>query len=179
MIYYYRIMIQNFKLISFVKSLTYMENFKTTINKYGNNQRWVLKNKASLNQLWLPDHKILFCPNLSKSVLKSQKGSYHRISFNFWGIVPFVATHLEGQYVIFSKWLLIGYFRFDYIGLGDCPGGLGDWPCRVRAQNRGQKQEKSYCETSQILINNFVESLLVDTQPFKLYINLKPLGIYS
>ena len=64
-------MIQNFKLISFVKSLTYMENFKTTMNKYGNNQRWVLKNKASLNQLWLPDHKILFCPNLSKSVLKS------------------------------------------------------------------------------------------------------------
>ncbi len=34
-------------------------------------------------------------------------------------IVPFVATPLKGRFVVFSKWLLIGY-----VGLGDCPAGL-------------------------------------------------------
>ena len=32
---------------------------------------------------------------------------------------PFVATPLKGRFVVFLKWLLIGY-----IGLGDCPAGL-------------------------------------------------------
>ena len=36
--------------------------------------------------------------------------------------------------------------RLGYIGLGDCPTGLGNWPRRVRAPRRGQKQEKSYCK---------------------------------
>ena len=27
------------------------------------------------------------------------------------GIVPFVATLLKGRFVVFLKWLLIGYFR--------------------------------------------------------------------
>ena len=42
------------------------------------------------------------------------------------GLVPFVATPLKGSFVGFSKWLLIGYFRLGYIGLVDCPAGLGN-----------------------------------------------------
>ncbi len=39
-------------------------------------------------------------------------------SKKYMGIVPFVATPLKGQFGVFSKWLLIGYFRLGYIGLG-------------------------------------------------------------
>ena len=28
------------------------------------------------------------------------------------GIVPFVATPLKGRFVVFLKWLLIGYLRY-------------------------------------------------------------------
>ena len=48
-------------------------------------------------------------------------------------IVQFVATPLKGRFVVFLKWLLIGYFRLGHIGLGDCPAGLGSWPRMVRA----------------------------------------------
>ena len=59
----------------------------------------------------------------------------------YLGIVPFVTTPLKGRFVVFSKQLLIGYFR-----LGDCPAVLGNWPCSVTAPHRGQKQEKSYSD---------------------------------
>ncbi len=42
----------------------------------------------------------------------------------FLVIVPFVATPLKGQFVVFLRWFLIGYFRLGFIGLGDCPAGL-------------------------------------------------------
>ena len=50
-----------------------------------------------------------------------------------WGIVPFVATPLQGRFRIFTV-VLICYFR-----LGDCPAGLGSWPRRFRAPRRGKK----------------------------------------
>ena len=46
------------------------------------------------------------------------------IKKKYLGIVPFVATPFKGRFVLFFKWLLIGYFRLGYIGLGDCPAGL-------------------------------------------------------
>ncbi len=50
-----------------------------------------------------------------------------------------MATPLKGRFVAFLKWLVIGYFRLGlvYIGLGDCPAGLGNWPRRVRAPLQG------------------------------------------
>ena len=48
-------------------------------------------------------------------------------------IVPFMATPLK---VVFSKWLLMGYFRLCHIGLGDCFAGLGNRPRRVRVPCR-------------------------------------------
>ena len=48
---------------------------------------------------------------------------------------------LRGDSSIFKMafdWL----FQFR---LGYCPTGLENWPCRVRAPSRGQKQEKNYC----------------------------------
>ena len=42
------------------------------------------------------------------------------------GIVPIVATPLKERFVDFLKWLFIGYSRLGYIGLGDCPTGLGN-----------------------------------------------------
>ena len=33
-------------------------------------------------------------------------------------IVPFVATPLKGRFVVFLKWLLIGYFRLGKVILG-------------------------------------------------------------
>ncbi len=58
--------------------------------------------------------------------------------YEILGIVPFVAMPLQGRFVVF----------LGYIGLGDCPAGLGNWPRRVRAPCRAQKQEKSYCENT-------------------------------
>ena len=52
------------------------------------------------------------------------------------GIVPFVTTPLKGRFVVFLKWLLIGYFWLGYIGLGNCPAGLGKWPRRVRNRRK-------------------------------------------
>ena len=46
------------------------------------------------------------------------------------------------------KWLLIGYFRSGYIGLGDCPAGLGNWPSgarnRRKATVKGRCHERDY-----------------------------------
>ena len=50
------------------------------------------------------------------------------------GIVPFVATLLKGRFVVFFKWLFIGY-----IGLGDCPTGL----CPAGAKNRRKPTVKN------------------------------------
>ena len=107
----------------------------------------------------------MFCTNLCKvqtngnliinKYPKSLSMENKLFLYNFWylyslliysGIVLFVATPLKGRFVVSLKWLLIGYFRLVYIGLGYCPTGLGNWPRRFRAPRRGQKQDKSYCE---------------------------------
>ena len=41
---------------------------------------------------------------------------------------------------------IMGYFRLGYVRVSECPAGLKNWPCRIRALRRGQKQKKSYCE---------------------------------
>ncbi len=56
----------------------------------------------------------------------------------FWypisGIVPFVTSHLKGQFVVLLKWLFrLGYIGLGYIGLGDCPIG---------ARNKGKATVK-------------------------------------
>ena len=51
-----------------------------------------------------------------------------------FGMAPLVATPLKGRFVVFLKWLWMGYFRLGY-----CPTGLGNWPLKVRAPRRGWK----------------------------------------
>ena len=78
--------------------------------------------------------------HLSKTHLRS---FYFYTIMEISGIVPFVATPLQGRYVVFLKWFLIGYFRLgQVIGLqGQVIGPAGLEPPRM-----GQKQENSCCE---------------------------------
>ena len=48
-------------------------------------------------------------------------------------MVPFVATPLKGRFVVFSKKLLIGYFRLgeDMLGKVDCPAKLKETKTKI------------------------------------------------
>ena len=54
------------------------------------------------------------------------------------GIVPFVTSRHKGRFVVFLKKLFIDYFK-----LGDCPTGIGNWPCRVRAPEGARNRRKA------------------------------------
>ena len=59
---------------------------------------------------------VIFMFGLStKDVLLFTRNHHHHdiYSKDFWGIVPFVATPLKGRFVVFLKWLFIGYFRLS------------------------------------------------------------------
>ena len=66
------------------------------------------------------------------------------------GIVPFVATHLKGRFVVFLKLLLIGYFRLGQVIFGQviAPQGQAIGPARLESPARGQKQEERYFENT-------------------------------
>ena len=55
--------------------------------------------------------------------------------------ISFMAMHFKGPIHRIFTVAFYSFFR-----LGDCPAGLGNWPCIVRTPNRGQKQEKFYCD---------------------------------
>ena len=95
-------------------------------------------------------------------------------SYNVRALTPTRLIFLvQSLSVLFSKWLLIGYFRLGYIG-------LGNWPRRVGAPRGGQKQEKSYCEnttnrplrgvvTKRTIPDNFIQDQLFLSSYYKLF----------
>ncbi len=61
---------------------------------------------------------------------------------NLW--TSSVWFHHGFLYII--KVAFISQFILGQIKVNDCPTGFDNWPRRVRAPRRGQKQEKSYCD---------------------------------
>ncbi len=47
-----------------------------------------------------------------------------------------MAMALKWRLFVFSKWLLLGYFMLGYIGLDDCPVGLGNCPAGARIRRK-------------------------------------------
>ena len=59
----------------------------------------------------------------------------------FFDLVGLVTSWVSSNY--HSRFLQVSLCQ---VKVNDCPAGLDNWPRRVRAPRRGQKQEKSYCD---------------------------------
>ncbi len=65
---------------------------------------------------------------------------------NLKGVIRPDSSQVSGFFV-FSHSRMMGYFRLGQVRVNECPPArLDNWPYRVRAFHRDQKQEKIYCE---------------------------------